>query len=343
MTTKMPSTEKVPQDAARDAAAASYGVTVTYSPQDDKLRVYFATRQGEDVLESLKAAGFRWAGAQECWFAVWSPAREDAALATGADGIDDEPSSLEDRAEARGERFQGYSKSNRQEAESRWKRDRQLSEQLNGQPILIGHHSEKGHRAMLARAWRNFHKAGEANQRADYWAARAGAGVKWAQYKEKPGVRARRIKTLEAESRKVKRSIEASELCLKVFDHGKAFADLKSAANYGTAFGIAYGAWSRLCKCEEMDPMTSAAEVRLIIDDVRAGATANVARCQRWVDHLAGRIAYERAQLAEQGADHLLDPKPRRAGKAAVPLRNVPGALVVVTLTDAPMHKVKPS
>ena len=32
---------------------------VTYDPDDDKLRVYFASRQPEEVLQPLKNAGFR--------------------------------------------------------------------------------------------------------------------------------------------------------------------------------------------------------------------------------------------------------------------------------------------
>ena len=82
-------------------------VTVTYDPGDDKLRVYFATRQSDASLAPLKDAAFAWAGAQKCWFAHWTPEREDAALAVaGPDAeLQDEPTTLEDRAAARADRL----------------------------------------------------------------------------------------------------------------------------------------------------------------------------------------------------------------------------------------------
>jgi hypothetical protein len=44
-----------------------------------------------------------------------------------------------------------------------------------GQPILVGHHSEKGHRAHLNRIDRHFAKAKEHHDKADYFRRRAAA------------------------------------------------------------------------------------------------------------------------------------------------------------------------
>lgn len=312
-------------------------VTVTYSPQDDKLRVYFATRQPDDVLEPLRQAGFRWAGAQECWFAVWTPEREDAALGTGADGIDDEESSLEDRAEARAERFEGYSANAARERDQRLAKDRQTCELLNGQPILVGHHSEKAHRSLLRRMWRNFEKAGEANKRADYWASRAGNGIRWAAYKEKPGVRARRIKTLEADARRNQRTVDKFTLTARHFAVGMPFGKALAMANDGR-LGLAYGTWSALDKVREQ-PDAQQAEVDRLAAAFQESSARHVAHCNRWLAHLAGRIAYEREQLAAQGGEGLLAPKPHRQGKGAIPLRNVAGGEPMTKAQYAAIHK----
>lgn len=55
--------------------------SATYSPEDDKLRIYPAHRLDAEEYAKAKAAGFRWAPMQELFFAVWSPAAEDVALA----------------------------------------------------------------------------------------------------------------------------------------------------------------------------------------------------------------------------------------------------------------------
>lgn len=297
--------------------------TVTYSPEDDKLRCYFLSRQPESVLEPLKAVGFRWAGASECWFAHWSPAREDAALAaTEAEGVDDEDMSLADRAAARSERFDGYSGNAERERDQRHAHVHNMAELMNGQPVLVGHHSEKRHRRDLARMSDNMRKACAADRRATYWESRAASSVAWADYKEKPGVRARRIKTLEAEARKVDRSIAQAKRCMDLATEGVPFADLIEAANDGRS-GFRYDAWSKLAAVRDGSDEIKAAVAAEVAAEARASAAKSIAHAQRWTEHLAGRITYERAQLTAQGGDKLLEPKKPDRRKAALPLLNI--------------------
>lgn len=54
--------------------------TATYSPEDDKIRIYPANRLPADEYQQLKAAGFNWAPKQECFYAIWTPGREATAL-----------------------------------------------------------------------------------------------------------------------------------------------------------------------------------------------------------------------------------------------------------------------
>lgn len=284
--------------------------TATYSPQDDKLRVYFATRQGDDVLEPLRKAGFRWAGAQECWFAHWTPEREDACFAVGVDDIDDEASTLEERAEARAERFDGYTESAQKESEALWNRDRAVLDAMNGQPVLVGHHSEKRHRRELRRLDDHMRKRIELGKRASYWEQRAAGAVSWARHKESPDVRARRIKGLEADARRVEKRRKGYALVLEHFTEDAPFTRLIALANNGSATGVPYGVWGKLDKLREA-PEANRDAVLAIVRETRDDVARWDARQARWTDHLAGRIAYERAQLDEQGAAHLLEKKPR--------------------------------
>src|SRR6202521_1514136 len=81
----------------------------TYSPEDNKLRLYPSSRLPKDLYDRVKGAGFIWAPKQELFVApAWSPAREDLLIELCCD-IGDEDTSLVDRAEERAERFEEYS------------------------------------------------------------------------------------------------------------------------------------------------------------------------------------------------------------------------------------------
>ena len=79
----------------------------TYDPTDDKLRVY-SGRVDRALYDELRRLGFQRAYKQGCFFAVWTPTREDVALALCGD-VEEEGGSALERAEARSERFDGYS------------------------------------------------------------------------------------------------------------------------------------------------------------------------------------------------------------------------------------------
>src|SRR6266545_3807456 len=84
-------------------------MTATYSPEDNKLRLYSIARLSRDLYDRVKAAGFIWAPKQELFVApMWTPEREDLLLELCGE-IGDEDTSLVERAEARAERFEDYS------------------------------------------------------------------------------------------------------------------------------------------------------------------------------------------------------------------------------------------
>ncbi len=81
----------------------------TYSPDDNKLRLYASLRLDEETYSLINKAGFRWAPKQELFVApAWTPGREDVLLSLVGD-IEDEDSTLFDRQEQRAGRFSDYS------------------------------------------------------------------------------------------------------------------------------------------------------------------------------------------------------------------------------------------
>src|SRR5262245_28121705 len=175
----------------------------TYSPEDNKLRLYPAHRLDAETYARVKSAGFVWAAKQNLFVApMWTPDREDLLLAL-CDDIEDEDKSLVDRAEERAERFDGYRENRAHDAERAREAVAAIADNIPlGQPILVGHHSERHARRDAERIENGMRKAVRMWDTAQYWKARAAGAIRHAQYKERPDVRHRRIKGLEADKRK---------------------------------------------------------------------------------------------------------------------------------------------
>ncbi|SLQ39444.1 Domain of uncharacterised function (DUF3560) [Klebsiella pneumoniae] len=109
----------------------------TYSPDDNKLRLYASLRLDEETYSLINKAGFRWAPKQELFVApAWTPGREDVLLSLAGD-IEDEDSTLFDRQEQRAGRFSDYSDRRAVESEQALAHVDSLASAVPlGQPIL---------------------------------------------------------------------------------------------------------------------------------------------------------------------------------------------------------------
>lgn len=180
----------------------------TYSPEDDKLRIY-SGQVSEELYARLKKLGFGRAYKQGCFYAAWTPEREDVVLELCDGKIDNEDSTLADRAEDRAERFASYSTNAGKRATAAARASDEAVEGIPpGQPILIGHHSEKHHRAAIAKAQRNATKSVEEFHKSRWWAERAENVLSHAGRKHQPGAISRRIKKFEAKVRMHERRID---------------------------------------------------------------------------------------------------------------------------------------
>ena len=84
--------------------------------------------------------------------------------------------SYEERLEARRERLLEKAEKARAEASERWGRARKMGEAIPfGQPILVGHHSEKSDRAYRNRMSAQYDKAMELGKKAEYYEQKAEA------------------------------------------------------------------------------------------------------------------------------------------------------------------------
>lgn len=82
--------------------------TATYSPDDNKIRLYASSRLDKETYERVREAGFIWAPKQALFVApMWTPERADLATELAGE-IGDEDTTLTERAEDRAERFQEY-------------------------------------------------------------------------------------------------------------------------------------------------------------------------------------------------------------------------------------------
>ncbi|ECO1759597.1 hydrolase, partial [Salmonella enterica] len=87
--------DMTPPPVSEDSPAQSY--RATYSPDDNKLRLYAAERLDDETYQKIHAVGFRWAPKQALFVApAWTPAREDVLLSLAGD-IEDDDNTLFDR------------------------------------------------------------------------------------------------------------------------------------------------------------------------------------------------------------------------------------------------------
>src|SRR5262249_29164644 len=214
----MQNTNNTEASAPADKSAEEIG-TATYSPEDNKLRLYPVTRLDRETYDRVKASGFKWAPRQELFVApMWTPAREDL-LSELCGEVEDEDKSLVERAAERAERFNDYSDNRAQDAEHARKAVSAVADNIPlGQPILVGHHSERRARKDAERIENGMRRTVKMWECSQYWKDRAAGALRHAKYLELPSVRARRIKKLEAERRGQERTIARAKSNLKTWE-----------------------------------------------------------------------------------------------------------------------------
>ncbi|MFI0406609.1 DUF3560 domain-containing protein [Actinomadura sp. 3N508] len=184
-----------------------------------------------------------------------------------------------ERAETRAERYGSRGVRAAQAGEARWARNRERASHIPmGQPILVGHHSERRHRNFLRKLWRSDGIAVKDMQRGEYWAARAAAAEKYKDRREALPTTLRRIEKLDAELRSLDRRLaEAAERAADAGPDGR--------ADRLRAF------WRRLLRREPVPVPDSPGVVRL-----RTTREQTAGQLAYWRDHVA-RLEAEGAKV----------------------------------------------
>lgn len=288
--------------------------SATYSPEDNKLRLYSTSRLDSETYARVKAAGFKWAPKQGLFVApMWTPEREDLLIELAGE-IGDEDTSLVDRAEERAARFEGYQERRAEDAHRAHEAVKAIADGIPlGQPILVGHHSERRARRDAKKIENGMRRAVKMWETSKYWEDRAAGAIAHAKYKERPDVRARRIKGIEADKRKQEKTRAQAEKWLKIWSSiGEADSvkrkdgqptTMKERALYVSDYDHLY----LTVNGERFATTLHGAIQRDQITPEEAQAKAiktherTIARCDRWIAHFNNRLTYERAMLAESG------------------------------------------
>jgi hypothetical protein len=261
-----------------------------------------------DEYSQIKALGFSWAPKQGVFYAIWTPAREVLMLDWCGE-IDDEDTTLVDRATVRAERFDDYSDKRTSDGDRAHQGVAAITNGIPfGQPILIGHHSEKRARKDADRIQSGMERAVKMWDTAAYWTSRAAGALAYAKYLERPDVRQRRIKGLEADIRKqIKIQAEAETWLKRWNHHGLSLEQARALANYchlgvlKRDDGMYWSAYEVLRPDEDRYKACPAMTVEQVVEVAQRVYPRTWSFAQHWIDHINNRLLYERAMLAESG------------------------------------------
>lgn len=281
----------------------------TYSPEDNKLRIYCVPEERFDTetYEQVKDARFRWAPIQKLWFAHWSPKAEDLCIALAGD-IEPEEKTLVERSEAKAERLKALAEKRANDAIGFARAAQQLSSEMGNQPVLLGHHSQRKIEKNKERVERNQEKSEKAASAVRYWNWKMMGAIHHAERKNRWDVVARRIQTLLTDLRKQQSFLNDGAKTIEFWTMAKGKADPK--AKFAMAYKIANYRWDlsindcysalRECLSEDNEIINQERIDQIIDENIRLGERRfNNQNTRRRVIHLLNRLEYERAQLGE--------------------------------------------
>jgi hypothetical protein len=270
-------------------------ITATYSPEDNKLRLYASSRLDAETYARVREAGFVWAPKQELFVAPkWTPEREDLAIELAGE-IEPEEMTLAERAHLKAERLEGIAHKRNRDANAFHARANELSQAFYmGQPILVGHHSERKARKTQERMHAAMDAAVKLSKDANYWLYRATSVEHHANFKNSPRVRANRIETLLAELRDLQRGVNHAHNVLRLWDRCTTDSQIAAVVRVNAIDTGSVLHW---------DVGTRIERGELTLQQVRessieaANRTINGPQRRRWIEHLLNRLGYERELL----------------------------------------------
>lgn len=277
--------------------------TATYSPEDNKLRLYASQRLDDETYQKIKSVGFKLAPKQELFVApAWTPEREDVLIELAGE-IEPEEMTLAERAEIKAERLDAAIEKKRREADAFHHAASAISERFAfGQPILVGHHSEKKARKDKERMERAMNNASASMDKARYLAYKAEGVEQHANRKSRSDVRARRIKTLLADLRDVQRDINHGHIIKRLWGSVSKTEDTNKKQRlfeYYLGTSLKTGPTSPWDAYSDFNDGKKNMEETLDICLEYANRHINNQNTYRWIEHILNRLSYERNELGQ--------------------------------------------
>lgn len=277
--------------------------SATYSVEDDKLRISASERLDPEMYARVKELGFRWAPLQKLFVASrWTPQRESLSIELAGE-IKPEQTTLAERAEVKAARLDALA--DKRERESIVYADAavKISERFQaGQPILVGHHSERKAMKDKQRMDAAMDKAEHAFKAIDYWRFRAEGVERHANKSHNPRTVANRIKALGKSFRDHQSILNHAHLCLQVWSDVAKANDDEFIAMFKHYYGVQFKSGSSIpFRWDSNAVNLSEKEARVLVDKIvlRWEAKTQSEIVGRWQHHILNRLAYERS---EQGA-----------------------------------------
>lgn len=269
----------------------------TYSPEDNKLRLYAGVRIDGDDWQAMKDHGWRWAPKQELFFAYWSVNNEDFCLALAGDILPEEMTIVE-RAEAKADRLLLLAQKRSDQCLGYQQAANDLMHRLdNNQPILSGHHSEKKADRQQKQLDRTIEKAHETAGAVGYWVWRAQGVIGYADHKNNFRTVSNRIKTLQKELRDnqkvINEAAKIADLIIKV----KKGTD-QELKERNTKFLAGNWSVSKFKICDRMESGELTTDQALDELATIYSNTINSKKRARVINHVLNRLAYEQGQLS---------------------------------------------
>jgi hypothetical protein len=180
----------------------------------------FATRPAAETIAALKAAGWRWSGYRKEWN---HPSRRPTIP------VPYEDEGEVDYSEERAERLTERAGKHEAHAEAARRRGESISGGIPlGQPILVGHHSEKRHRRDIERIHGAIEKEMEHRGTAEELRQKAAASVAHQEHVSSAPVIARRLERQRADLRAAERILERLRAEGSVGSYEQRVIDLRS-------------------------------------------------------------------------------------------------------------------
>lgn len=161
----------------------------------------FAGKPDDETRAALKAAGWRWGGYRKAWYTNCVVPIIPPCIAAEEAGEVQYAAERADRLEARAQKHDA-------KATAAYERSNAAVEHIPlGQPILVGHHSERMHRAALKRSHAAMNESVRESKTAERLHREAQFSRRHQRYAETPEAMTRRAERLEAQYRHMQRNI----------------------------------------------------------------------------------------------------------------------------------------